>query len=84
MTTPETYTDQQIRSIASALRAQPGEHRADDLDAASVIEQLYRQRGELVATLERVRHAVDVVARDAQIPAAGMQVLRDALEEVAW
>jgi putative hemolysin len=86
-TTDPGFTDQQIRSIASALRARTpyGEtHRADELDAAVALEQLYRERGSLIATLERVRHAVDFVALDGQIPAAGVQVLRDALDEVAW
>lgn len=83
MTTP-AFTDQQVRALVAALRVRPVELHPDAWGASFVIEQLYRERGSLIATLERVRHAVDVVARDVQIPAAGLQVLRDALDEVAW
>ncbi len=90
--TADSYTDQQIRSIASALRAQPGEHRADELDAVTVIEQLYRERGELVARLARVARAIHDVTHDTDggevdgdLPAEEVRrVLYEALDEVAW
>jgi hypothetical protein len=80
----DSYTDAQIRAIASTLRAgQP--FARDALAAADVIEQLYRERGSLIAALEHVRHAVDVVARDPQVTAATVILaLQDALNEVPW
>lgn len=88
----DSYTDQQIRSIASALRAQPGEHRADELDAATVIEQLYRERGELLARLSAITRAIRDVTHDTdggeidgKLPAEEVRrVLYEALDEVTW
>jgi single-stranded DNA-specific DHH superfamily exonuclease len=89
------FTDQQIRSIASALRAR-GKYdepeRADELDAAVALEWLYRERGDLTARLDAVTRAVHDVTHDSDggevdgdLPAEEVRrVLYEALNGVAW
>lgn len=87
MSTDNGYTDQQIRSIASALRHRGEDpHRADELDAAVALEWLYRERAALIAKLDRIGHAVHIVTRDLAAMSADQvrRELREAMDEVAW
>jgi len=97
---PDAYTDQQLRAIASALRARGAlpdfdgtrNHRADELDAAAAIEQLYRERGAMAARLDCVARAVHDLTHDADgveisydLPVDEVRrVLGEALTEVPW
>ncbi len=91
--TTETYTDQQIRAVASALRAQKV-YTSVELDAADVIEQLYRERGELAAVVQQVAQYRDEIRTWVEAQQVGgaehnayrsvYQKLNDVLNEVAW
>lgn len=89
----DTYSDQQIRALAAALRNRGVEpYRADELDAAAALETLYHERGALTARLDHVRRVVHDLTHDTDggevvgdIPAEEVRrVLYMALDGAAW
>lgn len=61
--TAKTFTDAEVRAVASRLRAAEGYDLPPGglLEAADVIEALYRDRAHLTAMLQRVGVAYDQI-----------------------